>query len=150
MQFHVCMSMSAMSVKRGHPPHAVNGAGGGKERGVGQGGTRAAARHPVARHEAARHHSGGTRRAPAPRTVRYYLAQFFPFITKGTLPLITGYLAMGVVVGPYVTNMARQWDAASPGMCMPRSSCVPSPSYARPVACGHMLRGADACTRMRR
>lgn len=39
----------------------------------------------------------------------YYLAQFFPFITKGTLPLITGYLAMGVVVGPYVTNMVTTY-----------------------------------------
>ena len=40
---------------------------------------------------------------------RYYLAEWFPFLTKGLLPLITGYLAMGVIVGPFVTNMVSSY-----------------------------------------
>eukprot|EP00941_MAST-03F_sp_MAST-3F-sp1_P006332 g6332.t1 len=40
----------------------------------------------------------------------YYLGRLFPFCTKGLLPLITGYLAMGVILGPFVTNMVKAYD----------------------------------------
>ena len=35
----------------------------------------------------------------------YYLAQLFPFLSKGLLPLITGYLFIGIIVGPFVTHL---------------------------------------------
>ena len=40
----------------------------------------------------------------------YYLAQLFPFMSKGMLPLITGYLGIGIIVGPFVTHLITAYD----------------------------------------
>jgi len=40
----------------------------------------------------------------------YYLAQLFPFVSRGMLPLITGYLGIGIVVGPFVTSLISDYD----------------------------------------
>eukprot|EP00397_Hematodinium_sp_SG-2012_P015568 GEMP01015857.1.p1 GENE.GEMP01015857.1~~GEMP01015857.1.p1 ORF type:complete len:755 (+),score=130.31 GEMP01015857.1:399-2663(+) len=39
----------------------------------------------------------------------YVLGQYFPKITGGLLPQITGFLLLGVVVGPYVTNFVSRF-----------------------------------------
>jgi len=40
----------------------------------------------------------------------YYLAQLFPFLSQGMLPLITGYLGIGIIVGPFVTHLITAYD----------------------------------------
>jgi len=39
----------------------------------------------------------------------YVIGQYFPKITNGLLPQITGFLLLGIVVGPYVTNFVSRF-----------------------------------------
>jgi len=39
----------------------------------------------------------------------YVLGQYFPKITRGFLPQISGFLLLGVVVGPYMTNFVSRF-----------------------------------------
>lgn len=39
----------------------------------------------------------------------YVLGQYFPKLTRGLIPQITGFVLLGVVVGPYVTNFVSRF-----------------------------------------